>query len=335
MPDFFIYSNADLGIAPGLNGATDVILNGAATTVSGSPDIASVSDDDANFDDLVGDLGQIQDPGLNQSLEQDLVIDGVTIGTAGDPIYNEAASTVTNNTTGETGTLYYVTLNDGAGNQTWVGFASTILLNPGDDITISTGDPVASVPYTDLVLCFGQGTLIEAANGPMPVENLQVGGVVKTLDHGLQKIQWIGHRTVQATGNLAPIVFLPGAIGNDRELILSPQHRVLVSGWRAELFFGEPEVLVPAKHLAGSDQIYRREGGTVEYFHILFDRHEIVFSNGALSESFHPGETGLSAVEEAQREELFSIFPELAASVDSFGPSARPSLKRYEASLLV
>jgi len=72
----------------------------------------------------------------------------------------------------------------------------------------------------------------------------------------------------------------------------------------------------------------------VTYIHILFDDHEIIYAEGAASESFHPGEVGLTAVTEASREEIFAIFPELRALPRSFGPAARRSLKRHEALLL-
>ena len=73
----------------------------------------------------------------------------------------------------------------------------------------------------------------------------------------------------------------------------------------------------------------------VTYIHILFDDHEIVYSDGATTESFHPGEVGLSAVTSAAREEIFAIFPELRALPSSFGPAARRSLRRHEARLLL
>ncbi|MFQ6551725.1 Hint domain-containing protein [Aestuariibius insulae] len=191
-----------------------------------------------------------------------------------------------------------------------------------------------TVAYSSLVPCFTAGTLIATQVGLKLIEDLEVGDMIETADNGLQPIRWIGRRSVPAIGNLAPVVFAPGAIGNERELVLSPQHRVLLSGWRAELFFGETEVLAPAKHLIGSDKVFLRESDQVEYFHILFDTHEIIFAEGVPCESFHPGEMGLSAIDEDQRNELFSIFPELAVSAESYGASARPSLKGFEASLL-
>ena len=49
----------------------------------------------------------------------------------------------------------------------------------------------------------------------------------------------------------------------------------------------------------------------MEYFHILFDRHEVVISNGAETESLYTGPEALKSVGEAARAEIFALFPEL------------------------
>ena len=51
---------------------------------------------------------------------------------------------------------------------------------------------------------------------------------------------------VAGAGAGAPVLIPAGALGNTRDLLVSQQHRMLVTGWRAELMFGEPEVLVAA-----------------------------------------------------------------------------------------
>ena len=72
----------------------------------------------------------------------------------------------------------------------------------------------------------------------------------------------------------------------------------------------------------------------MEYFHMLFDIHQIVFAEGAMSESFHPSAVGMGTFEDATREEIFHLFPKLRDSLDNFGPSVRMSLKGYEAQAL-
>ncbi|MBM1219448.1 Hint domain-containing protein [Ponticoccus sp. SC2-23] len=186
------------------------------------------------------------------------------------------------------------------------------------------------------IICFTPGTRIATPRGARPVEELAVGDPVVTRDHGLQQIRWIGRRTVPGKGRLAPIRLKQGVLtGLERDLIVSPQHRLMFNGYRAELLFGEREVLVPALHLVDGIDACIEEIETVTYIHMLFDDHEIVYAEGAATESFHPGEVGLSAITEASRDEIFAIFPELRALPSSFGPAARRSLKRHEARLLV
>jgi len=134
---------------------------------------------------------------------------------------------------------------------------------------------------------------------------------------------------------MAPILIRKGALGNDRDLRVSPQHRMLLQGWQAELLFGEHEVLATAKSLVNDHSIIRVEGGEVEYFHLLFDIHEIIYAEGAPSESFQPGEQGWKALDEPTRNEILELFPELSdGDFSSYGASARFSLKHKEGQLL-
>lgn len=185
------------------------------------------------------------------------------------------------------------------------------------------------------VVCFTRGTLIHTADGDRPIETLAPGDLVWTADHGYQPIRWIGSVRVPALGDLAPIHFDAGALGNSRPVGVSPQHRMLIADWRAELMFGEPEVLVPAKALLNDTTIRRVTGGMVEYWHMLFDAHEIVMAEGILSESFHPGKQGLDALADAARAEILALFPDLAdQDFRAFGPTARPALTVRDARLL-
>ncbi len=93
-------------------------------------------------------------------------------------------------------------------------------------------------------------------------------------------------------------------------------------------------LLVSAKHLIDSKLVTQDEGHDVTYIHMMFDEHEVVYAEGAPSESFHPGEVGLSAVSDPAREELFALFPELRSNMANYGDTARRCLKKHEASLL-
>lgn len=169
--------------------------------------------------------------------------------------------------------------------------------------------------------CFVAGTLIATPQGDRAVETLKPGDMVRTLDHGDRPLRWIGQRQVEGQGALAPIGFARGAIGNRRTLFVSPQHRMLIAGWRAELFLGEPAVLVAASHLVNGRTIQPAPRLRVHYVHLLFDRHEVILSEGAWSESFHPGATILSR-DAALRAELAVLFPGLER--DASWPLARP-----------
>jgi hypothetical protein len=109
---------------------------------------------------------------------------------------------------------------------------------------------------------------------------------------------------------------------------------MMFQGCRAELLFGQSEVLIAAKHLIDGKQVTQDEGGNVTYIHMMFDEHEVVYAEGAATESFHPGETGLSAVSEPAREELFALFPELRSNVGKYGQKARRCLRAHEANLM-
>lgn len=207
-------------------------------------------------------------------------------------------------------------------------FTYTVRDNHGNsDVGLVT---INSVP------CFVAGTLIRTPEGDRPIETLRPGDLVMTMDDGPQPLRWIGSRTVPATGAHAPICIRAGAYGNHRKLLVSPQHRILVRDSLADLLFGEPEVLVAAKYLVNGHSVRRVVGGDVEYVHLLFDRHQIVMSEGLATESFHPGDGVLSGMPAETLDELIGLFPELdPAQGGDYGPPARRALKSHEARALV
>ncbi|WP_298936031.1 Hint domain-containing protein [uncultured Ruegeria sp.] len=200
--------------------------------------------------------------------------------------------------------------------------------------TTYTASGIVNVP-SEVVVCFVAGTMIQTADGEVAVEDLAVDAQIVTKDNGLQPIRWIGSARRFAAGELAPVVFEKGAVGNTRVLKLSPQHRLLISGWRAELLFGEDEVLVPAKALVNDRSIFFERGGYVDYYHILFDTHEIIYSDGVSTESLFPADQSLGALCQSARDEIFELFPELAGKEPlAFSHTARTSLTVNESRLL-
>ncbi len=181
---------------------------------------------------------------------------------------------------------------------------------------------------------FARGTRIGTPAGDVPIEDLSAGDLVQTRDRGPQPLRWIGSHTVTATRENGPVTIRKGTLGTDRDLLDGADHRLLLCDWRADLMFEEPEVLAVARHLTGEPGIHQDDAGQVEFFLMLFDNHEIVTANGAASESFHPGEQGIGWLAEEVREEIFEIFPQLRVEVEGYGPSARTSLKAFEARAL-
>ncbi|SFK94206.1 Hint domain-containing protein [Shimia haliotis] len=172
--------------------------------------------------------------------------------------------------------------------------------------------------------CFVAGTRLLTPCGQRPIESLVAGDLVTTRDKGPMPVRWIGRRSVVGRGAFAPVRIARGALGAIRAHYVSQNHRLLLEGWRAELFFGEKEVLVPAKALVDGDQIALRQMPEVTYFHMMFDSHQIVEADGVASESFYPGAEAVAGVEKDVQAEIFELFPEVREDLASYGQLARP-----------
>ncbi|RYH01299.1 Hint domain-containing protein [Salipiger sp. IMCC34102] len=185
--------------------------------------------------------------------------------------------------------------------------------------------------------------MIATPRGEVPVEDLQVGDKVITRDNGIQEIVWYGQneltgRDLAARPHMKPILIKAGSLGHglpERDMMLSPNHRVLVASDKTQLYFEEHEVLAAAKHMIGSKGIHTLDVMRTTYIHFMFERHEVVLSNGAWTESFHPGDYSLNGLGSSQRNEIFELFPELqtAEGIESY-QAARKALKKYEARML-
>jgi hypothetical protein len=208
-----------------------------------------------------------------------------------------------------------------------VSFTYTVDNGANTDVGIVN---VSSVP------CFVAGTLIMTPRGEVPVETWRPGDLVTTRDDGPQPVRWAGERQIPALGDFAPIRIRAGTFGDHRDLCVSPHHRVLVRDCVAELFFGEPEVLVAARDLVNGTTVIRRPGGLVTYVHLLFDRHQVVLSEGLETESFLPGPQTTSLFDRPVLDEICTLFPELdPITGEGYSPAARRTLRQFEAQLLL
>ncbi|MDB6181521.1 Hint domain-containing protein [Paracoccus fistulariae] len=206
----------------------------------------------------------------------------------------------------------------------------------------STNDAV-DYPAQDSAPCFAAGTLIATTQGARRIEDLAPGDLILTSDHGPCPIRWIGATLVDAARldlqpNLRPILIRAGAIGDGlpaRDLVVSPQHRILIRSRIARRLLELDEALVAAKHLVGLPgiEVLNPPQG-VTYYHMLFDRHELVLSNGAWTESLYTGPQAMNSVGAKARREILTLFPELAQA--GFRPAgARRFLTGREARQLV
>ncbi len=214
------------------------------------------------------------------------------------------------------------------------GYSTTSVLQDGASYLKVSGRNNGSSAYNTFVPCFAEGTLIDTGQGGIAVEEITTGQALWTKDAGRQTVRWVASTTVAGRGDLAPVVFEPGAFGNDRALVVSQQHRMCVEAAMAELLFGKPLVLVAAKHLVGLPGVRTEERAEVRYTHFMFDSHQIVRANGALSESFFYAEQSAGALEQAPRGELQSLFPSLALGYAQFGTTASMTLTAKEAAAL-
>jgi hypothetical protein len=203
-----------------------------------------------------------------------------------------------------------------------------------------------SVPRSEAdngVICFTPGTFIATPEGPRLVETLREGDRVQTRDNGAQEILWIGKRRMSGARlfvmpQLRPVRIRAGALGIDRpeeELLVSPEHRMLIRGAPAQALFNTPEVLVAARDLInGSTIVTDLAVREVTYVHLLLSDHQVLWANGVETESFHPANAALSALDDGDRQRLQAHLPGLSRDPASYGAFARRNLSASEAAIL-
>ncbi|MGH1415623.1 MAG: Hint domain-containing protein [Pelagimonas sp.] len=223
--------------------------------------------------------------------------------------------------------------NDGVGG---VDYSDNTRFLTGDSLTF-TGASADNSFYTSEntgVVCFALGTMIRVPGGEVSIECLRPGDLVQTRDNGAKPLLWIGRKELgqaelAADPKLRPIRLRARHFGLDRDLIVSPQHGVLLRDPDG----GGTEILYRARHLAimpgGAANVMKRRK-RVTYIHMLFDRHEVVFSNGMLSESLYPGKMVIRGMRTAAQRELAALFPRLTQrpTAETYGLPARRYSRR-------
>ncbi|MEM8694197.1 MAG: Hint domain-containing protein [Pseudomonadota bacterium] len=197
------------------------------------------------------------------------------------------------------------------------------------------GDPTPGEPG---VPCFAKGTLITTEHGKVPVEDLMPGMRVLSRDRGYVTLRAmraaeINRAVLRWNPELRPVRVLTGVLGNTRPMTLSPAHRVLVHGAYVELICGKTEAFVPVHHLLSQPGIERVPANrAVTYYHLLFDNHEVICSEGVWTESLYMGDLAHAAIRAVQDWEVAEGFDLAAVRHDR---TARLVLKRYEAAVLL
>lgn len=187
--------------------------------------------------------------------------------------------------------------------------------------------------------CFTPGTMVTTHRGELPIQLLSVGDRVITRDNGIQEVRWVGKTQMflqdfQADPHLLPVFIRQGSFGKglpERDMMVSPNHRILVANERASVRFADREVLVAAKHLTAQGVHTVQSSGTT-YIHFMCDRHEVVLTDGIWTESFQPDDHSLKSLGNAQRLEICELFPELKTKEGraAYG-SARKTLEAADA----
>jgi hypothetical protein len=194
--------------------------------------------------------------------------------------------------------------------------AGTRLYRPSGPV----GTPAPDLPRGDALpqVSFATGTRLLTGRGRERVEQLVPGDGLWTLDHGIRHLRWISRHTIRFEGPQdprRPVRFDPGCLALDlpaEPLWLPPEHCVYVSGWRAELFFGLPEVLVPASQLTDWAGIERERGlQEITWHALLLESHEIVNAGGLLCETLMPRDALRLMPTRRERQEICNQIPVL------------------------
>lgn len=305
------------GQLSGINQGNGSHLVGSTITLNNNNwDAVDIFDTDSNF----------QDNGGTQTLEGPRVYDGVTYadGLRVESEYSLTLEDAEGNTyvvlgfnINEPGVDTFATIEGLAFVGGVGGFPPT-----GVPLTVVSSGESPTTPYADLATppCFTRGTKIETSRGLRSIETLSVGDLVETLSNGFQPIRWIGsaklpQAALQTNPKLMPVRVVAGALGQGlptRDLLVSRQHRLMVSSRVAERMFDTTDVLVPAHKMTALPGIYVDEGVTeLEYFHLLFDDHQVILAEGAPTESLYTGPEAMKSVPTEARDEIFTLFPML------------------------
>ncbi|MEO1639183.1 MAG: Hint domain-containing protein [Pseudomonadota bacterium] len=191
----------------------------------------------------------------------------------------------------------------------------------GDGESAHGDEIVGIVGFEDgLILCLTADAMVDTSRGPRPAGQIQTGDKVICAENGPQPVlrvfkRKIGLAEMATDERLRPVCIEAGALGLGlprQALRVSRQHRMLARSVIAERMFGEDEVLVAAHQLCALPGVYVDQSAEqVTYVHLLFDKHQVIYANGAPTESLFPGTEAQRSLPAEAVEELRLIFPAL------------------------
>lgn len=220
-------------------------------------------------------------------------------------------------------------LDDGILNQSNAAdYSNNTQFQPGDGIVFQGATTSDFTTDSTGVVCFTTGTQIRTPDGDRPIEELKVGDLVETLDGGPQPIKWIGtshydEAALIENPKLRPIVVSARVFGAERDLVVSRQHAFLLP--KEDLLARAIQLV--KMNVAGVRIAHGRK--RVTYHHIMFEKHELIYSEGIATESMYPGPQALRALCPEAMESLLRVFPEFKGietrecAEAAYGPTAR------------
>lgn len=221
------------------------------------------------------------------------------VGTTGAPVFLDALATFMTPTRETLEALIFVEV------EADTGHIAGIYLHPLDEVVPERPYMLVTIDREkarqrlaeSASVSFTRGTRITMADGrQVPVEDLQPGDKVLTRDSGPQEVRWVGLQTMRAEGAFAPVTIAAGALNNERNLVVSPHHRLFIYQRVDAMGTGQRELLVKAGLLVNGTTVTQSPGGFIDYVQVLFDTHEIVYAEGIASESLFVDTTTKSAL---------------------------------------
>ena len=200
---------------------------------------------------------------LQDGVDGFVIDDSTSVGTVGNTVYLDSCVTMmaADSTTYEV--LVLVEVADGALEATYLLPLANLVVDTNYRLVGADRD-AATTRFAEVAcVSFTRGTHITMAS----------------------EVRWIGQTTLRAVGEFAPIVITKGALHNEHDLLVSPDHRLFVYQRKDALGAGRSEVLVKVRHLINGTSVYQRDGGFVDYFQLLFDEHQIIYAEGIAAES--------------------------------------------------